>query len=144
MSKPAYDRLYNRCIKREMDILISGIGLLVLWPLFLIISIAIAIEDGFPVFYRADRGGYKGKCFRICKFRSMVKNADKIGGGTTALHDPRITKVGNFLRKTKLEGNDIIRQTTKSLINKGFREVSPIPFFNGCNLISNDFRVMIA
>lgn len=103
MKKPAYDGFYNRCIKRILDFVITGIALFFLWPLYLIISIAIALEDGFTVFYRADRGGYKGKTFRICKFRSMVKNADKIGGGTTALHDPRITKVGNILRKTKLD-----------------------------------------
>lgn len=101
--KMAYDSFYNRVIKRGIGLIISGIALLVLWPLFLVISIAIAIEDGFPVFYRADRGGYKGNTFQICKFRSMVKDADKIGGGTTALHDPRITKIGNFLRKTKLD-----------------------------------------
>ena len=103
MKKPAYDGLYNRYIKRILDFVITGIALLFLWPFYLIISVAIAVEDGLPVFYRADRGGYKGKPFRICKFRSMVKNADKIGGGTTALHDPRITKVGNILRKTKLD-----------------------------------------
>lgn len=103
MSKPKYEKVYNRYAKRVIDIVITGCGLVILWPLFLIISIAIMLEDGFPIFYRADRGGYKGKTFRICKFRSMVKNADKIGGGTTALHDPRITKVGNFLRKTKLD-----------------------------------------
>lgn len=101
--KMAYEGFYNGVIKRVIGMIISGIALLILWPLYLVISIAIAIEDGFPVFYRADRGGYKGKPFQICKFRSMVKNADKIGGGTTALHDPRITKVGNFLRKTKLD-----------------------------------------
>lgn len=101
--KMAYEGFYNRVIKRVIGMIISGIAILILWPLYLVISIAIAIEDGFPVFYRADRGGYKGKPFQICKFRSMVKNADKIGGGTTALHDPRITKVGNFLRKTKLD-----------------------------------------
>ena len=72
-------------------------------PIYLIISIAIIVEDGRPVFYRPLRGGYKNKPFRIFKFRTMVKNADKIGGGTTALHDPRITKVGEFLRKTKLD-----------------------------------------
>lgn len=77
--------------------------LLVIWPLFLLISIAIVLESGFPVFYRAERGGYQEKPFRICKFRSMVKNADQIGGGTTALHDSRITKVGNILRKTKMD-----------------------------------------
>lgn len=83
--------------------MITGLALCIMWPFYLIISVAIALEDGFPVFYRAERGGYRGKTFRICKFRSMVKNADKIGGGTTAFHDPRITKVGNFLRKTKLD-----------------------------------------
>ena len=101
--KVAYESFYNRVIKRVIGMIISGIALLILWPLYLVISVAIALEDGFPVFYRADRGGYKGKAFQICKFRRMVKNADKIGGGTTALHDPRITKIGNFLRKTKLD-----------------------------------------
>ena len=74
-----------------------------LWPLYLIIAVAIAVESGTPVLYKPLRGGYKQIPFQIYKFRSMVKNADKIGGGTTALHDPRITKVGNFLRKTKLD-----------------------------------------
>lgn len=99
----AYKSIYNRIIKRWFDIVITGTALLILWPLYLIISLAIIIEDGFPVFYRANRGGYNKSSFRICKFRSMVKNADKIGGGTTALHDSRITRVGNILRKTKLD-----------------------------------------
>lgn len=98
-----YNSLYNRYIKRVLDMVITGVALIILWPIYFIISIFIIMEDGFPVFYRADRGGYKNKKFRICKFRSMVKNADKIGGGTTALNDSRITKVGNFLRKTKLD-----------------------------------------
>ena len=101
--RKVYERLYNRLIKRILDIAISSIALMVLWPIFLIGALAIVFEDGFPVFYRADRGGYKNKSFKICKFRSMVKNADKLGGGTTALHDPRITRVGNVLRKTKLD-----------------------------------------
>lgn len=101
--KKAYNGIYNRYIKRMLDFTITGIALLFLWPFYLILGVLIAVEDGFPVFYRADRGGYQGRPFKICKFRSMVKNADKIGGGTTALHDPRITKVGNFLRKTKLD-----------------------------------------
>ena len=101
--KHAYDGVYNRIIKRIIDIVLSGIMLLIISPFFLIITFAIAAQDGFPVFYRADRGGYRNKPFKICKYRSMVKNADKIGGGTTALNDPRITKVGNFLRKTKLD-----------------------------------------
>lgn len=99
----AYDGVYNRYIKRMLDFCIAGIALLVLWPVYLLIAAVIAAESGFPVFYRADRGGYLEKPFKICKFRSMVKNADQIGGGTTALHDSRITKVGNVLRKTKLD-----------------------------------------
>ena len=101
--RKAYDGIYNRCFKRIVDVLIAGCALLVLWPLYLIIALAIALEDGLPVIYRAQRGGYKGENFRICKFRTMVRNADKIGGGTTSFRDPRITRVGNFLRKTKLD-----------------------------------------
>ncbi len=101
--KKAYNSYYNRVIKRLLDVLISGTAVIILSPVYLIIAVMIALEDGFPVLYRADRGGYMGKPFRIAKFRSMVKNADKIGGGTTALHDSRITKTGEFLRKTKLD-----------------------------------------
>lgn len=98
-----YNTLYNRRLKRWIDLFLAIILILVLWPCYLIISFAIIIEDGFPIFYRPQRGGYKNRPFRIIKFRSMVKDADKIGGGTTALNDFRITKVGNFLRKTKLD-----------------------------------------
>ena len=98
-----YNSFYNKSVKRWIGVFLAVILILILWPFYFIIAAAVAIEDGFPVFYRPYRGGYGGKPFRIFKFRSMVKNADKIGGGTTALNDPRITKVGNFLRKTKLD-----------------------------------------
>lgn len=98
-----YTTFYNRHSKRWIDCGLAICTLTVIWPIYLIIAGAIAINDGFPVFYRPQRGGYRNKPFRIFKFRTMVKNADKIGGGTTALNDPRITKVGNFLRKTKLD-----------------------------------------
>ncbi|MGN0997993.1 MAG: sugar transferase [Faecousia sp.] len=101
--KPAYAGVYNRVVKRGLDICVSGGAILILLPLYLVIGVLIAVEDGLPVFYRAERGGYRGKSFSICKFRTMVRNADRIGGGTTSLHDPRITKTGNFLRKTKLD-----------------------------------------
>lgn len=103
VKKAAYDSFYNLFVKRILDILTALCGLSVAWPVYLIIAAAIALEDGFPVLYRAERGGYLGKSFRICKFRSMVRNADKIGGGTTSFHDSRITRVGNVLRKTKLD-----------------------------------------
>ena len=98
-----YNSFYNKSVKRWIGVFLAVALILILWPFYFIIAAAVAIEDGFPVFYRPYRGGYGGKPFRIFKFRSMVKNADKIGGGTTALNDPRITKVGNFLRKTKLD-----------------------------------------
>ena len=98
-----YNSFYNRVIKPVIGFVLALILLLILWPFYLIIAAAVAVESGFPVLYKPLRGGYKQKSFQIYKFRSMVKNADKIGGGTTALHDPRITKVGNFLRKTKLD-----------------------------------------
>lgn len=94
---------YNRYIKRILDLFFSILLFIILIPLFLVISLAIAADSGFPVFYRAMRGGYKNVPFKIYKFRTMVKDADKIGGGTTALNDPRITRVGAILRKTKLD-----------------------------------------
>lgn len=97
------DSFYNRCVKRCIDFVVALLAFIVLIPVYFILAFLIVIDSGFPVFYRAPRGGYKNKTFMICKFRSMVKNADKIGGYTTALHDSRITKVGRFLRRTKLD-----------------------------------------
>ena len=99
----AYDGVYNRYIKRIIDLIVAIPFFIVALPLYLLISIAIVIEDGRPIFYRPFRGGYKNQPFKIFKFRTMVKNADQIGGDTTANHDPRITKVGSVLRKTKLD-----------------------------------------
>lgn len=99
----SYQSFYNRYLKRGIGFVVALVFFLVLWPLYFLIAIAIVINDGYPVFYRPLRGGYHNKPFRIFKFRTMVRNADKIGGGTTALNDPRITRVGNFLRKTKLD-----------------------------------------
>ena len=99
----AYQGIYNQKVKRIVGVSIASVIVFMLSPVYLLISLFIIAESGFPVFYRAERGGYKGRAFKINKFRSMVKNADQIGGGTTALNDSRITKVGNILRKTKLD-----------------------------------------
>jgi len=90
-------------IKRIFDIISSIIGLTIASPLILLISILIKKEDPGPVFYRGKRVGKKGKIFRIFKFRTMVQNADKIGGPSTAGDDPRLTKTGKFLRKYNLD-----------------------------------------
>lgn len=90
-------------LKRLMDIVISGCALLVLWPLLLLIALAIKLDDPGPVFYRQVRVGRGGREFRIFKFRTMVVDADKKGLAITVGRDSRITRVGAFLRKTKLD-----------------------------------------
>ena len=92
-----------RMAKRLFDILFSIVGLILFSPLLLTICILIKLEGGGPVFYRGVRVGKNGTLFRIYKFRSMVVNAEKIGGSSTADDDPRITKIGKFVRKYKLD-----------------------------------------
>lgn len=118
-----YSSIYNTKIKRLLDLILAIILLIILSPIYIVISLLIVIETGFPIFYKADRGGYNNKTFKIFKFRTMVKDADKIGGGTTALNDSRITKVGGFLRKTKL---DEIPQLL-NIINGSMSFVGPRP-----------------
>lgn len=110
MDKPSLDiaqalegRRTQLALKRLMDAVISGAALLLLWPVFLLIALAIVIDDPGPVFYRQVRVGRNGKEFRIFKFRSMVVNADKKGLQITVGRDSRITRVGAFLRRTKLD-----------------------------------------
>jgi lipopolysaccharide/colanic/teichoic acid biosynthesis glycosyltransferase len=88
--------------KRLFDIAISLIGLLFLSPLFLIIAILILIDSPGPVFYRGERTGQYGKRFRIFKFRSMVVDAEK-GAGSTAQNDTRVTQIGHFIRRYKID-----------------------------------------
>ena len=89
--------------KRAMDIVLSAAALCVLWPVLLLIALAIVVDDPGPVFYRQVRVGRGGKPFRIFKFRTMVVDADKKGLSITVGRDSRITRVGAFLRKTKLD-----------------------------------------
>ena len=90
-------------LKRLMDIVISGGALAVIWPVLLLVALAIKIDDPGPVFYRQVRVGRGGKTFRIFKFRTMVVDADKKGLAITVGRDNRITRVGAILRKTKLD-----------------------------------------
>jgi len=96
-------RKLQLALKRLMDIVVSGGALLVIWPVLLLIAAAIKIDDPGPVFYRQVRVGRNGKEFRIYKFRTMVVDADKKGLQITVGRDNRITRMGEFLRKTKLD-----------------------------------------
>ena len=91
-------------VKRAIDIIGSTLGLIVLSPIFLIVSILIKIEDGGKVFFMQDRCTYDGKVFRIHKFRSMKEDAEKDGKPHPATSDDdRITKVGKFIRATRID-----------------------------------------
>ncbi len=96
-------RKLQLALKRAMDIVISGCALVVIWPVLLLIALAIKIDDPGPVFYRQVRVGKDGKEFRIFKFRTMVVDADKKGLAITVGRDNRITRMGRILRKTKLD-----------------------------------------
>ncbi|MBS1716533.1 MAG: sugar transferase [Armatimonadetes bacterium] len=100
--------------KRIIDFTLSLTALILLFPVFAFIAIVLALKDGFPVVFRHERVGYKGKHIQIYKFRTMVKNADEVLKANPALyeefqknfkleHDPRITKFGHFLRKSTLD-----------------------------------------
>jgi len=95
--------MYKRFGKRIFDILASSIGLIVLSPLFLYIAIWIKLSSKGPIFYTQKRVARDFKEFNLYKFRSMVVGADKRGPGVTSSDDDRITKVGKFIRKTKLD-----------------------------------------
>lgn len=90
-------------MKRAFDIIASGLGLIVLSPLFLVLAIWIKLDSKGPVFYRQVRVGFKNKDFRIFKFRSMRVGADKGSLVTIGGHDPRVTKSGFFIRKFKFD-----------------------------------------
>ncbi len=90
-------------LKRTFDMCLAALALSLLWPLLAAVAVAVRLEDGGPVFYRARRVGRRRKTFLMLKFRTMVVNADKIGASSTADDDPRITRVGRILRRLKLD-----------------------------------------
>lgn len=90
-------------MKRLIDFCLSIGGLVCLSPLFLLIAFAIKLGDGGPVFYRQVRVGRNSRPFKIWKFRTMVVQADRSGGRLTIGRDPRITRVGGWLRRIKLD-----------------------------------------
>ena len=105
--RPYYDLLARRkgslALKRCFDVVVSALMLLVLSPVFLILALAIKLDSPGPVFYRQVRVTQYGREFRIFKFRSMVQDADKRGTLVTVSGDSRVTRVGKFIRKCRLD-----------------------------------------
>ena len=89
--------------KRLLDLCVSGFGLLLLTPFFILISILIKLDSPGPIFFRQSRVGAAFTPFRIFKFRTMVNDAEKHGAQVSTGDDPRITRVGWFLRKYKID-----------------------------------------
>jgi exopolysaccharide biosynthesis polyprenyl glycosylphosphotransferase len=95
---------WSSLVKRAMDLVIAASALVVLWPLFLLVALAVWLEDGAPIFYRQERMGLDGKPFLILKFRSMGVHAEAGSGPVWAIRDdPRRTRVGRFLRHWSLD-----------------------------------------
>ena len=90
-------------VKRLMDVVLVLLGLIVALPIMAIVALIIKINSSGPVLYVSERIGKGGKPFKIYKFRTMVINADKIGGPSTAADDPRLTKIGLFLKRFQLD-----------------------------------------
>ena len=104
---PYYDILRKKqvalIIKRLFDIIVSTLMLVVLSPLFLILALAIKLDSKGPVFFRQVRVTRYGKRFRIFKFRTMIPNTEQCGTQVTVQNDARITRMGRFLRKYRLD-----------------------------------------
>lgn len=90
-------------MKRLFDIIASGLGLIVLSPLFAVLAVWIKADSPGPVFYRQTRVGRGNRDFRLYKFRSMRPDSDKLGLITVGAHDPRVTRSGYYIRKYKLD-----------------------------------------
>ena len=89
--------------KRLIDILLAVIGLVFIWPILFVCAVAVKLSSPGPVLYLGKRTGRYGVPFKIFKFRSMREDAERTGGTTTGKNDTRITSVGKFLRKYKLD-----------------------------------------
>ena len=95
--------LADRVAKRSLDIIVSISGLVIIAPLLIAVAIAIKVSSPGPVFYRGIRTGRWGREFRIFKFRTMVVDAESLGGPSTGLNDARVTKLGRILRRYKVD-----------------------------------------
>jgi exopolysaccharide biosynthesis polyprenyl glycosylphosphotransferase len=105
---------YQRMLKRVFDITLGGIGLILASPIMALVALAIILEDGRPVLFRQKRAGENGRVFEMLKFRTMVRDAEKMRTGVEHVdengnlihktkNDPRVTRVGRFLRRFSLD-----------------------------------------
>jgi exopolysaccharide biosynthesis polyprenyl glycosylphosphotransferase len=102
--KPLSLTIEQKIVKRILDLIIAVIGLIILSPILLIVSLLIKLSDGGKIFYSQERITDDAKIFKVLKFRSMVVNAEKLSGPVLASEDdPRVTKIGRFIRATRID-----------------------------------------
>lgn len=130
-----------RFFKRLIDIILSFFAIIVLSPIFIIIIFILKISDEGFVFYMQERVGYKANKFMIYKFVTMIKNSPNIGSGDVTLrNDPRVTKVGKYLRKSKL--NELPQLF--NILNGDISIIGPRPLMRaGFNRYSDKFKKTI-
>ena len=96
-------KMYYRHFKRITDVVLAALGLALTWPLFFLIAAAVKMDSPGPVFFRQERLGKDCRPFHIIKFRTMIQDAEKAGPQFASRQDPRVTRVGRVLRKTRLD-----------------------------------------
>ena len=133
--------MYRYCIKRILDIIISGIALLLLSPVFLILAILVRTKLGSPVIFHQERPGYREQIFTLCKFRTMTDERDENG---ELLPDAcRLTPFGSFLRKTSLDELPELWNIFKgdmSLIGPRPLLVGYLPYYTGRERLRHTVR----
>lgn len=95
--------LWQRIFKRAIDIITSIVALILLIPVFIVLALLVRISSPGPIFFTQERIGKNGSPFRIIKFRTMYVNSEQNGPQLSSSNDPRITKIGRFMRKTRLD-----------------------------------------
>lgn len=136
--------VYERMIKRPVDFLLALLAFILLSPIMLLVSILVRAKLGSPIIFKQERPGRidpragEESIFCLYKFRTMTDAVDK--AGNLLSDEDRLTSFGKRLRSTSLDERVIIGQTTESLENKGFREVSPIHFHRGHDLFFYNAR----
>ena len=126
-------------IKRTLDLVLSALGLVASAPLWAIITAAIKMEDGGPVFFHQERVGLDGRIFQALKFRSMIPDAEALSGPVQAAeHDPRVTRTGRLLRATAM---DELPQLVNILIGD-MSFVGPRPLRPGEIDVADDGRLV--
>jgi lipopolysaccharide/colanic/teichoic acid biosynthesis glycosyltransferase len=100
---PTWAERMRAMIKRACDVILAVIGLVVCWPLFVVVAALIKLDSRGPILFKQERIGKGFRPFFIYKFRTMVEDAPQRGGSLTVSRDPRITRVGRILRQTKID-----------------------------------------